>query len=140
VILAEAPDGSLYLIDQHRAHERIIYEHLRSKHVGVRVDEGEEWAGTDSHLLLEPVIVELKRYQAELLEQRLPILRDLGLECERFGGRSFLVRSVPGGAGQEQLAGHIHELAEFEAEDSTAWEEHMLNRLGYGSLVRRGCV
>src|SRR2546428_4170413 len=62
VILAEAPDGSLYLIDQHRAHERIIYEHLRSKHVGVRADEGEEWAGTDSHLLLEPVIVELRRY------------------------------------------------------------------------------
>src|SRR6266699_2453940 len=29
VILAEAPDGSLYLIDQHRAHERVIYEHLR---------------------------------------------------------------------------------------------------------------
>src|SRR5438128_3839567 len=61
VILAEAPDGSLYLIDQHRAHERVIYEHLRSKHVGVRADEGEEWAGTDSHPLLEPVIVDLKR-------------------------------------------------------------------------------
>jgi DNA mismatch repair protein MutL len=138
VILAEAPDGSLYLVDQHRAHERIIYEHLRSKHVGVRADEGEEWAGTDSHLLLEPVIVELKRYQAELLEQRLPILRDLGLECERFGGRSFLVRSVPGGAGQEQLAGHIHELAELAAEDSTDWEDHLLIGLACRSALRRG--
>src|SRR2546423_1179343 len=138
VILAEAPDGSLYLIDQHRAHERIIYEHLRSKHVGVRVDEGEEWAGTDSHLLLEPVIVELKRYQAELLEQRLPILRDLGLECERFGGRSFLVRSVPGGAGQEQLAGHIHELAELASEDSADWEDHLLIGLACRSALRRG--
>src|SRR5438132_2226724 len=138
VILAEAPDGSLYLIDQHRAHERIIYEHLRSKHVGVRADEGEEWAGTDSHLLLEPVIVELKRYQAELLEQRLPILRDLGLECERFGGRSFLVRSVPSGAGQEQLAGHIHELAELASEDSTDWEDHLLIGLACRSALRRG--
>jgi DNA mismatch repair protein MutL len=138
VILAEAPDGSLYLIDQHRAHERIIYEHLRSKHVGVRADEGEEWAGTDSHLLLEPVIVELKRYQAELLEQRLPILRDLGLECERFGGRSFLVRSVPGGAGQEQLAGHIHELAELASEDSADWEDHLLIGLACRSALRRG--
>src|SRR5438270_6189390 len=138
VILAEAPDGSLYLIDQHRAHERIIYEHLRSNHVGVRVDEGEEWAGTDSHLLLEPVIVELKRHEADLLEQRLPILRDLGLECERFGGRSFLVRSVPSGAGQEQLAGHVHELAELAAEDSTDWEDHLLIGLACRSALRRG--
>src|SRR5438874_4662662 len=138
VILAEAPDGSLYLIDQHRAHERIIYEHMRNKHVGMRADEGEEWEGTDSHLLLEPVIVELKRYQAELLEQRLPILRDLGLECERFGGRSFLVRSVPGGAGQEQLAGHIHELAELASEDSADWEDHLLIGLACRSALRRG--
>src|SRR6266567_5282339 len=138
VILAEAPDGSLYLIDQHRAHERIIYEHLRNKHVGMRADEGEEWAGTDSHLLLEPVIVELKRHQADLLEQRLPILRDLGLECERFGGRSFLVRSVPSGAGQDQLAGHVHELASLAAEDSTDWEDHLLIGLACRSALRRG--
>src|SRR2546423_1294163 len=138
VILAEAPDGSLYLIDQHRAHERIIYEHLRNKHVGMRADEGEESAGTDSHLLLEPVIVELKRHQADLLEQRLPILRDLGLECERFGGRSFLIRSVPSGAGQDQLAGHIHELAELASEDSTDWEDHLLIGLACRSALRRG--
>ena len=138
VILAEAPDGSLYLIDQHRAHERVIYEHLRSKHVGVRVDAEDE--STDSHLLLEPVVVELKRAQAELLEQRLPVLRDLGLECERFGGRSFLIRSVPSGVGQEQLAGHLSELAEIASEDSTDWEDHLLIGLACRSALRRGRV
>ena len=138
VILAEAPDGSLYLIDQHRAHERVIYEHLRSKHVGLRSDEEDEW--TDAHLLLEPVVIELKRSQAELFEQRLPMLRDLGLECERFGGRSFLIRSVPGGEGQEQLAGHLHELAEIAAEDSTDWEDHLLIGLSCRSALRRGRV
>ena len=138
VILAEAPDGSLYLIDQHRAHERIIYEHLRSKHIGVRTNESEEVL--DSHLLLEPVIIEMKRYQAELLEQRLPMLRDLGLECERFGGRSFLFRSVPAGEGQEQLAGQIHELAEIAAEDSEDWEDHLLIGLACRSAMRRGRV
>jgi len=136
VILAEAPDGSLYLIDQHRAHERVIYEHLRAKHIGLKTAEEEAWV--DSHLLLEPVIVELKRHQAELLEQRLPILRDLGLECERFGGRSFLVRSVPSGEGQEQLAGHLHELVEVAAEDSTDWEDHLLISLACRSALRRG--
>ena len=136
VILAEAPDGSLYLVDQHRAHERVIYEHLRSKHIGVRVDVEDEW--TDSHLLLEPVVVELKRSQAELFEQRLPVLRDLGLECERFGGRSFLIRSVPSGVGQEQLAGHLPELAEIASEDSTDWEDHLLIGLACRSALRRG--
>src|SRR5947207_2834075 len=138
VILAEAPDGSLYLIDQHRAHERVVYGYLRSKHVGVRVDAEDEW--TDSHLLLEPVVVELKRAQAELLEQRLPVLRDLGLECERFGGRSFLIRSVPSGVGQEQLASHLSELAELASEDSTDWEDHLLIGLACRSALRRGRV
>ena len=61
--VAEAPDGSLYLIDQHRAHERVIYEHLRRLHASGQHDEA-----IDAHLLLEPVIVELKRHEAELFE------------------------------------------------------------------------
>ncbi len=133
VILAEAPDGSLYLIDQHRAHERVIYEHLRHMHTRGQLDEM-----TDAHLLLEPVVVELKRREAELFEQRLPMLRGLGLECERFGGRSFLIRSVPSGTGQEQLVGHLHELAEIASEDSTDWEDHLLIGLACRSALRRG--
>jgi DNA mismatch repair protein MutL len=131
VILAEAPDGSLYLVDQHRAHERVIYEHLRRTYAG-----GEE--AVDAHLLLEPVIVEMKRHQADLLEQRLPMLRGLGLECERFGGRSFLIRSVPAGEGNEQLAAHLHELAGIAAEDSPDWEDHLLIGLACRSALRRG--
>ncbi len=136
VILAEAPDGSLYLVDQHRAHERVIYEHLRRVYAGVQHNEA-----VDGHLLLEPVIVEMKRYQADLLEQRLPMLRGLGIECERFGGRSFLIRSVPGGEdgeGQEQLVAHLQELAETAAEDSSDWEDHLLISLSCRSAMRRG--
>src|SRR5205085_10606830 len=135
VILAEAPDGSLYLVDQHRAHERIIYEHLRRTYAGSQSDEE-----IDSHLLLEPIIIEMKRHEADLLEQRLPVLRGLGLECERFGGRSFLIRSVPTGVGHEQLAGHLPELAEIASEDSTDWEDHLLIGLACRSALRRGRV
>jgi len=154
VILAEAPDGSLYLIDQHRAHERVIFEHLRRMHAGGRADRE---VGTDTHLLLEPVIIELKHHAAELFEQRLPMLRGLGLECERFGGRSFLIRSLPVvglpapqagfqspgqgasfSASEEQLLGHLHELAEIAAEDSTDWEDHLLIGLACRSALRRG--
>ncbi|MGZ3610891.1 MAG: DNA mismatch repair endonuclease MutL, partial [Ktedonobacteraceae bacterium] len=139
VILAEAPDGSLYLIDQHRAHERVIYEHLRSVYMGsstLHIENEEQW--TDAHLLLEPVIVEMKRHEAELFEQRLPVLRSFGLECERFGGRSFLIRSVPGGEGQEQLVGHLSELAHLAAEDSIDWQDRLLIGLACRSALRRG--
>src|SRR5712692_1708492 len=142
VILAEAPDGSLYLIDQHRAHERVIYEHLRRTYAGVQAahdgaHNGEEqWP--EAHLLLEPVVVELKRHEADLFEQRLPMLRGMGLECERFGGRSFLVRSVPGS--QEQLVGHLPELARLAAEDSNDWQDRLLIGLACRSAMRRGRV
>lgn len=142
VILAEAPDGSLYLIDQHRAHERVIYEHLRQKYVGLELrttEDEDEWAdAADAHLLLEPVVVELKRHEADLFEQRLPMLRGMGLECERFGGRSFLVRSVPGGVGQEQLAAHLPELAQLAAEESSNWQDRLLIGLACRSALRRG--
>src|SRR5258706_8599439 len=138
VILAEAPDGSLYLIDQHRAHERVIYEHLRRVYTGVGEQEKQEDEWTGANLLLDPVIVELKRHEAELFELRLPMLRGLGLECERFGGRSFLIRSVPSGVGQEQLAGHLHELAQLAAEDSNDWEDRLLIGLACRSALRRG--
>ncbi|GCF08860.1 DNA mismatch repair endonuclease MutL [Dictyobacter arantiisoli] len=134
VILAEAPDGSLYLIDQHRAHERAIYEHLRSTYSGISDVEAEN----NAHLLLEPVMIEMKRYEADLLEQRLPNLRSLGIDCERFGGRSFLVRSVPVSQGSEQLVAHLQELAEIAAEDSTEWEDQLLIGLACHSALRRG--
>ncbi len=134
VILCEAPDGSLYLVDQHRAHERIIYEHLRQRYASGR----EESEGVDSHLLLEPVMIEMKRYQADLLEQRLPMLRGLGVECERFGGRSFLIRSVPMSEGNEQLVAHLQELADVAAEEAPDWEDRLLISLACRSAMRRG--
>src|SRR5579859_6638442 len=142
VILAEAPDGSLYLIDQHRAHERVIYEHLRRTYAGVQAahDRGEndEEHWPETHLLLEPVVLELKRHEADLFEQRLPMLRGMGLECERFGGRSFLVRSVPGNA--EQVVGYLPELARLAAEDSNDWQDRLFIGLACRSAMRRGRV
>ena len=142
VILAEAPDGSLYLIDQHRAHERVIYEHLRRSYAGAQASYERDHAGEDqwpeANLLLEPVVLELKRHEADLFEQRLPMLRGMGLECERFGGRSFLVRSVPGNS--EQLVGHLPELARLAAEDSNDWQDRLFIGLACRSAMRRGRV
>lgn len=138
VILAEAPDGSLYLVDQHRAHERVIYEHLCKTYANGLDAIEEEGMEAHGHMLLEPVVVEIKRHQAEVLEARLPMLRGLGLECERFGGRSFLIRSVPGGEGYEQLAAHVQELVEIAAEENDEWEQSLLIGLSCRSALRRG--
>ncbi len=84
-IIAEGPEG-LYLIDQHAAHERILYEQLLSA-----------WAEGDvpAQPLLEPATVTLPHDEAARLEETLPTLRALGLEVERFGPGIFLVRTLP---------------------------------------------
>ena len=66
------------------------------------------------------------------------MLRSMGLECERFGGRSFLVRSVPGNS--EQLVGHLPELARIAAEDSNDWQDRLFIALACRSAMRRGRI
>ncbi len=83
-IVAEGPDG-LYLIDQHSAHERVIYEKLRK--------EGEK--AIPSQRLLEPVTVELTPHQSDLMEFLLPSLKEMGFDLEEFGPNTWLVRAVP---------------------------------------------
>ncbi len=82
-LVAEGPDG-LYLVDQHAAHERVLFERfqaLRGKPA--------------SQILLEPVTVELPAAQSELLEGQLPILRELGFEIEPFGPQIYKIRAIP---------------------------------------------
>jgi DNA mismatch repair protein MutL len=84
-IIAEGPDG-LYLIDQHAAHERILYEQLlaqwRQRHVA-------------SQGLVAPATVYLSPSQADLVEEHAALLAGLGFDVEPFGPGAFLVRAVP---------------------------------------------
>ena len=84
-IIAEGPEG-MYLIDQHAAHERVIYEQLLARQAGVAL------AVQD---LLEPLPVELTPAQADELGTWLEPLREMGFQVEAFGGHTVLVRSVP---------------------------------------------
>ncbi|MDX9955160.1 MAG: DNA mismatch repair endonuclease MutL, partial [Anaerolineae bacterium] len=84
-IIAEGPDG-LYLIDQHAAHERVLYEQLLTAW-----SEG----GVPAQPLLEPASVQLSAEDAARIEEHLPRLAELGVVVEPFGPKSFLVRSVP---------------------------------------------
>ena len=84
-IIAEGPDG-LYLIDQHAAHERVLYEQLRAQKSG---------ATAASQALLEPLTLELSVQQAALMGKHLEDLTALGFVIEPFGGQTYLVRAMP---------------------------------------------
>ena len=84
-IVAEAEDG-LVIVDQHAAHERLVLERLRAARSGGAVPRQD---------LLIPEVVELDEPDCDRLEAAMAELSDLGLELERFGPTSVLVRSVP---------------------------------------------
>ena len=84
-IIAEGPEG-LYLIDQHAAHERILFEQLMA---------GQSRADVVSQSLLEPRPVDLSPEAAAVLEPHLETLARLGFQIESFGGTTVLVRAVP---------------------------------------------
>ena len=84
-ILAEGPDG-LYLIDQHAAHERILYEKMLDQQANGTVT---------SQALLEPAVVQLPPWQASALEENLPILTGLGFQIEEFGPSAYRVIAMP---------------------------------------------
>jgi len=86
-ILAEGEEG-LYLIDQHAAHERIIFEQLL-----LDASKGQ----VKSQLLLTPLTLQLTALEEELVIENILPLTDMGVVLEHFGPRSYLLRAVPDG-------------------------------------------
>ena len=84
-VIAEGPDG-MYLIDQHAAHERVLFEQMLAQHVEDRLPV---------QPLLEPLLLDLSPEQAEVVAEDLEVLNNLGVAIEPFGGASYLVRSIP---------------------------------------------
>ena len=84
-LVAEGPDG-LYLIDQHAAHERILFEKLMTQHAMKNIP---------SQALLAPTVVTLPPPSAQLLITQLPALQHFGFDVEEFGPNTFQVRAIP---------------------------------------------
>jgi len=97
----------LIVIDQHAAHERIMYEQLKRRAQKSRpATQG----------LLVPETIELGFREAQILQAMLPDLQRLGLEIEPFGGNTFVVKAVPVLLGQGSVEPLVNEIVEKIAE------------------------
>ncbi len=104
-IVAQTADG-LVIVDQHAAHERLVYERMKAA-----LSNG----GVRRQTLLIPDIVDLDPAEAELLLARAPELAELGLVIEAFGG-AIAVRETPALLGQIDARGLLRDLADDIAE------------------------
>jgi DNA mismatch repair protein MutL len=108
-IVAEGPDG-LYLVDQHAAHERVLYEAFSLQHAANQMA---------SQPLLDPVAVEVTPAAAAMLNSQIETLSHLGFTIEQFGGNTFLVRSLPTVLGKIDPARAVRVFVEDFEEDET---------------------
>lgn len=86
-VVAEGPDG-MYLIDQHAAHERVMYEQFQAQLAR---------HNPSSQLLLEPLLLDLTPQQRLALEdpEKSVALNEIGFQLEPFGDETYLLRAVP---------------------------------------------
>jgi DNA mismatch repair protein MutL len=131
-IVAEGPAG-LYLIDQHAAHERILYEQFMAQHAARE--------SITQHAL--PVTaVELSPAAATLVEDALDLLAHLGFDLELFGGNTFRVRAVPALLAdrepEEVLQGIVQDLESGTEPGEGTLEEKLIRRVCKAAAVKAG--
>jgi DNA mismatch repair protein MutL len=129
-IITEGPDG-LYLIDQHAAHERILYDRILT-----------QWSQKSVEVqgLLQPISIEFSPREEELLKANEGFLAEFGFTIEPFGNRTYLVRSVPTLMARanviEMIGGLLDSLGK--REPPSPWEERVAQSLACHSAIRGG--
>lgn len=133
-LVAEGPDG-LYLIDQHAAHERVLFEQLMAQQSQQQVP---------AQALLEPVNVTLPPEKSRLLEAQLPVLEKLGFKVESFGPNAFTVRAIPalivGGDPEAALNVLVEDFEEDESPLAAALEAKITARICKRMAVKGGQI
>jgi DNA mismatch repair protein MutL len=117
-LVAEGPDG-LYLIDQHAAHERVLFERYQKQLNGP----------IPAQSLLEPALIQLPPRSAQSLLEKLPLLGNLGFQVEAFGPGTFRVHAVPAFLAAGDPAAAVRVVVEDFEEDETPLEAELEMRL-----------
>ena len=123
-VIAVAADGSLVLVDQHAAHERLMHEIIREQMLA---------GGVRAQRLLLPGVVDLPEADAARLLTRGPELAPLGLELEPFGPGAILVRALPAALGSPDPAPLLRDLADELAE----MDEHVALSARLDAVIAR---
>ncbi len=126
-IITEGPDG-LYLIDQHAAHERVLFERIKEQ----RSRQEAEVQG-----LLEAVTLEVSPKQAEVLKWHYQDLAEFGFSIEPFGDKTYIVRAVPALLYDKDWMGMLTGLMDSPSDESD-WAESVAISLACHSAVRAG--
>ncbi len=108
-ILVDTP-GGLRLIDQHVAHERVLYDRFRAAGGS---------GGPSSQRLLAPHIYEAGAAEIAALESHLDELRHVGFEIERFSGKAFAISAIPAELLRHDLDGFFRKLLDASAEEKS---------------------
>ena len=134
-IVAQNGD-SLVLVDQHAAHERLVYEKFKAQLASGPVA---------SQMQLIPVVIEMSEEDCGRLDEAAPALERLGLYLERFGPRAIAVRETPALLGQTDIHGLVRDLADGLAEWDSADAlgdrlDAIIGRMACHGSVRSGRV
>ncbi|MEZ4667048.1 MAG: DNA mismatch repair endonuclease MutL [Anaerolineae bacterium] len=133
-IVAEGPSG-LYLIDQHAAHERILYEQFIEEH-----ERHEQIA----QLSLSAQTITLPPTESRLIEENLDILNALGFQIDGFGPNTFVIRSVPALLADESpievIAGIIADLEADQHPGQSTIEDKIVTRVCKQAAVKAGQI
>lgn len=132
-IIAQTKDG-MVIVDQHAAHERLVYERLKSARDG---------AGIVAQVLLIPEIIELSANDCARLLDAAPALADLGLVIEAFGGAAIAVRETPAILGRVNASALLRDILDDLADLGTsdrlqARMDAVLSRMACHGSIRSG--
>jgi DNA mismatch repair protein MutL len=126
-IIAEGPDG-LYLIDQHAAHERVLFEQVMTERSQQRVAvQG----------LLEPATFTVTPPQNEVMKSLANELAGFGFAIEPFGERTYLVRAIPASLGRNDWGAALRELLDSPP-GGAGWPEKIAESVACHGAVRAG--
>jgi DNA mismatch repair protein MutL len=129
-IIAEGPDG-LYLIDQHAAHERILYDRILA-----------QWSQKEVEVqgLLQPITIEFSPREEEILRTSEEFLAEFGFDIEPFGNKSYLIRAIPALVARANIIEIISALLDnLASKDSlNPWEEKIAQSLACHGAIRAG--
>ncbi len=127
-ILAEI-DQSLFIVDQHAAHERIIFSRLL---------EGQNEKDQARQELMFPIVLELSVAQTDLLQEQLAFFAGLGFDIDLLGHNTIIIRAVPAGLNgqEERTVVEMLDAAHLEAGDQ--WRRNALISMACHQAVKAG--